>query len=233
MLTETNKIENKKRPTLESIDTQGELLWTVKEELTSDFMKRLKSIHVLPHAGIKAVWAIVWHKVLKKQIVSFGNVLSGRSSCLPEHRELIGVMINIVPVCFDFRKSMTFHDFLQETQKEHVMQMKYEYFPLDAIGWPVKKIYDAMDCIIVYNHPSTLISNVNNRILSPLNLRINNEKTYDIINCELSLSFSYDRQLQIQASYNRKFYTEQDVKSMMHSFEKTLRDINDEINALI
>ena len=233
MLSETNKIENKMRPTVETIDTQSELLWTVREELVSAFMGHLKNIHVLPHAGIKAVWAIVLHKVLKNDIVSFGNVLSGRSSCLPEHRDLIGVMINVVPICIDFRNILTFRDFLMEMQKRHVMEMKYEYFPLDAIGWTIKKLYDAMDCIIAYNRPSLLIDNINNRILAPLNLKICNEKTYDIINCKVSLSFSYDRQLQIQVLYNRKFYTEQDIKDMMHLFEITLQDINNDIDALI
>lgn len=123
----------------------------------SDEVRQFAKTHSLTlHTIFSAVWGL-WLSVLSGQNdVVFGNVVSGRSADMESVQDLVGAVINTIPVRMVLDEGADLLQWLKRVQEEQAASQRYELHPLADI---VKLAETAkgrllFDSILVFeNHP--------------------------------------------------------------------------------
>ncbi|KAJ1972547.1 hypothetical protein H4R34_005373, partial [Dimargaris verticillata] len=97
---------------------------------------------------LKAAWALVLHWYTGQTQVVFGHTVSGRNLDLPHIDQLMGCLINTVPVCVSIDPLNTLRDLLYSVAHESVAMTTHEYCHLSTIQ---KCTADRLDMYSLFN----------------------------------------------------------------------------------
>jgi len=75
---------------------------------------------------IQAAWAIAWHHLTGRERVVFGMTMSGRSANIPGISEMVGLLINSIPVAVSFDKERTVIEWMQELMSRQAELIEHE-----------------------------------------------------------------------------------------------------------
>ncbi|WP_454165032.1 non-ribosomal peptide synthase/polyketide synthase [Gordonia iterans] len=92
------------------------------------------------HAGVtlatvlQALWGVILSRVTGKQVVVFGETVSGRPADLDGVDTMVGLFINTLPVVVDVDPSVTFAELLARVQATKVRLLDQQHVGLAALG---------------------------------------------------------------------------------------------------
>ncbi|KAL1922696.1 uncharacterized protein VTP21DRAFT_10235 [Calcarisporiella thermophila] len=82
---------------------------------------------------LRAIWAIVLRHFTRCDDVIFGCVVMGRDESVDDITEMIGSLINTIPIRIVLNDSMTVNELLQAMQGFHIASHPYSHVPLSDI----------------------------------------------------------------------------------------------------
>lgn len=112
---------------------QNECHWQADERLYQD-IKQIAQQHCLTiNTLIKAAWALILARVNDQHQICFGATLSGRPSHLDDVENIVGQLIQSVPVCTALDPQRKVLDWLQGLQREQLDHDRHCHLGLTAI----------------------------------------------------------------------------------------------------
>lgn len=136
------------------------------DELSAKIIKFCSEKRITENSFISASWAILLHLLCSIGKVSFGSVVSQRSHDLERSNEIIGPLINLVPIVIEIDNQLTLNDYLHYVQKELMKSFQFSYLPMTNIlnNVPVKdakrvieqKFFDTIISVEKYFHENNL-----------------------------------------------------------------------------
>lgn len=109
---------------------------TLSPEATEALGAMCRSRHLTLNSAVMGAWAFVLSRYTDRDDVVFGSTVSGRSPELTGADDMVGLLINTLPVRVEFDDEAAVGDWLASIQADQAEQRQYEYTPLFAIqGW--------------------------------------------------------------------------------------------------
>lgn len=113
---------------------QYERAETVFSAAETNEISRFAAKHQLTVNTIfQAAWGIYLFATSEKPDIVFGGVVSGRPADLENGEDLVGVLINTLPIRFKYDSETKNSTWLQTIQKKQSRLRQYEYLPLKTI----------------------------------------------------------------------------------------------------
>lgn len=82
---------------------------------------------------VETIWGITLQVYNRVNDVVFGKVVSGRNAEIPNVEEMVGLLINTLPVRMDNRENLSFTDLAKSMQRQSIEGLKYGYCSLSEI----------------------------------------------------------------------------------------------------
>ncbi|KAG9398938.1 hypothetical protein AC1031_014020 [Aphanomyces cochlioides] len=117
----------------------------------------------------RVAWSIVLQQYTRRDYVKFGSVVSGRDTDLEGADQMIGVMINTVPVLVNVTPTLTVSEVISSVHTYSVELLRHAHYSLaDIKSWSgASTTDDIFETILVYeNYPSVDGSKFNGRPFS-------------------------------------------------------------------
>ncbi|WP_170936679.1 non-ribosomal peptide synthetase [Paenibacillus aquistagni] len=130
---QTNSLSIPKHQTVpdEYLSKQQKIQLSVEE--TTKISDYCKSKGISMNAFVTAAWGLLLCQYNNQNDVVFGTVVSGRPSALHRSNEIIGLMINTIPVRITFNEQDSFDLIVSKTQLNLFEAEPYSYYDLAAI----------------------------------------------------------------------------------------------------
>jgi len=102
-----------------------------QSELLKEFSKNQA---VTLNATLQALWALLLSKLLRSDHIVFGSTVNGRTGTgLKNAEEIIGMFMNVIPVCVSINDKETIAQLVKDIQTFQNEVLKYEYLSLKDI----------------------------------------------------------------------------------------------------
>ncbi|KAH9190127.1 hypothetical protein AeNC1_007894 [Aphanomyces euteiches] len=137
--------------------------------LPPDLRSVCKRLSTTASTLFRAAWSIVLQQYTRRDYVKFGSVVSGRDTDLEGADEMIGVMINTVPVLVNVTPTLTVSQVISSVHTYSVELLRHAHYSLaDIKSWAAASTTDDIfETILVYeNYPSVDGSKFNGRPFS-------------------------------------------------------------------
>ncbi|MCG8157285.1 amino acid adenylation domain-containing protein [Brenneria goodwinii] len=117
------------------------------DELSAKITKFCSGNGITENSFVSASWAILLHVFCSIEKVTFGSVVSQRSHDLERSNEIVGPLINIVPVVVAIDRQLTLIDYLRYVQKELMQSYQHSSLPITKIlrNVPARDSKNAID----------------------------------------------------------------------------------------
>ncbi|EBR9320172.1 hypothetical protein CC707_22680 [Salmonella enterica subsp. enterica serovar Panama] len=117
------------------------------DELSAKITKFCSGNGITENSFVSATWAILLHVLCSTEKVTFGSVVSQRSHDLERSNEIVGPLINIVPVVVAIDRQLTLIDYLRSVQKELMQCYQHSGLPITKIlrNVPTRDAKNAID----------------------------------------------------------------------------------------
>lgn len=112
---------------------QGEVARTLRAGLSATLTARAREREVTLNTVVQAAWAIVLAHRTGRTDVGFGSTLSGRPADLDGAQDMIGMLVNTVPVWVRTTPDDTLSDVLDQVHRQRVGLMRHDYLGLGDI----------------------------------------------------------------------------------------------------
>lgn len=103
------------------------------DELSAKIKKFCSGNGITENSFVSAGWAILLHVLCSIENVTFGSVVSQRSHDLERSNEIVGPLINIVPVVVAIDRQLTLIDYLRYVQKALMQSYQHSGLPITKI----------------------------------------------------------------------------------------------------
>lgn len=200
-----------------------------KVELYLDASLR-KQLHLLAHdLGVTAntvyqgAWALMLQRVLRTNRVCFGAPRACRHSAFPGSEDLVGLLMNVVPVIVDFQEGDTIYAFLQRLRTAWTAARDHERYSFaeltDSHGVPRPVPYQSLlGCEYSdLNNPDWALEGEEN-ISCELRAQTN---------MPLSIQFFDSKQCRLEITYNNQEYRHQAIESLAQCLVYVLEQLVD------
>ncbi|MNW42082.1 Plipastatin synthase subunit C [compost metagenome] len=111
----------------------GQFKLQLSSEETNNIAEYCKSIGISMHAFVTTIWGLLLCQYGNQNDVVFGSVVSGRSATLERSSNMIGLMINTIPVRVSYDGNDSVECILKQTQLHLYESEPYSYYDLSAI----------------------------------------------------------------------------------------------------
>ncbi|CAM5480658.1 Carrier domain-containing protein OS=Lysinibacillus sphaericus OX=1421 GN=LS41612_16120 PE=3 SV=1 [Lysinibacillus sphaericus] len=121
----------------------------------SSILKNLaKSMNVTLSSLFHTAWSVLLSKFLLNDDVMFGTVVSGRSSEIKQVGEIIGLLINTVPVRTKLDKNSSFIEQVKRHHSEAIDKSEHDYYPLYDLQSKILNNNVKIDHVLIFeNYP--------------------------------------------------------------------------------
>ncbi|MFD0631693.1 condensation domain-containing protein [Catenulispora yoronensis] len=102
-------------------------------EATAALVAAARARGLTPNTLVQGVWALVLASLTRQPDVVFGATVSGRSPEVPGIEDIVGLLINTVPVRVALDPAMPFAELLATVQKQQAALSPYHHVGLPAI----------------------------------------------------------------------------------------------------
>ncbi|WP_329430388.1 AMP-binding protein [Streptosporangium sp. NBC_01495] len=104
------------------------------QELTESLTARARECGVTVNSAVQAAWAVLLSHLAGQPDVVFGSTVSGRPADLPGASDMIGMLVNTVPVRVRLNAGDTFRQVAQEVQRQRLRLMEHDHLGLPDIN---------------------------------------------------------------------------------------------------
>ncbi|KAK2611658.1 hypothetical protein N8I77_004988 [Diaporthe amygdali] len=201
--------------------TQGESRRRLSIKM-SQMIEAAKERGVTTAALVYSAWAILLSRYCDSKTVVLGAVLSGRSLPLDGVEKIIGPMVNTLPMPAAVNPDMAVSELLQQTFRSLCRLLDFQWTPnsliQEATGSLGTEYYDTL-LAIQYDFPASEWHGHEPRMCSP---------PYDVSyveNTEMPLTVMLDvidEHLDVRFMYNKSYFRDSMIDSMMSHFENIL-----------
>lgn len=117
------------------------------DELSAKITKFCSGNGITENSFVSASWAILLHILCSIDKVTFGSVVSQRSHDLERSNEIVGPLINMVPVVVAIDRQLTLIDYLHYVQKVLMQSYRHSTLPITKIlrNVPMQDAKNAID----------------------------------------------------------------------------------------
>jgi amino acid adenylation domain-containing protein/thioester reductase-like protein/non-ribosomal peptide synthase protein (TIGR01720 family) len=113
--------------------SSGSVLYNIPKEDADTILSFAKRSGVTPGTVLQAAWALVLSVNSRETDVVFGSPVAGRSADVAGVENLVGMLINSLPIRVKLHPSQSIGDWLQSIQASASDSRQYEWFPLTTI----------------------------------------------------------------------------------------------------
>ncbi|MEH6413517.1 non-ribosomal peptide synthase/polyketide synthase [Pseudomonas sp. CGJS7] len=125
------------------------------EDLSARLVQQARSVGVTMNTLIQAAWAILIGHLCGRDDVVFGATVSGRPPELPGVEQMLGLLINTVPVRLQLRPEETLRQLLLRLQEQQSALLDYQHLSLVEIQRLTGVEHELFDTQVVFeNYPS-------------------------------------------------------------------------------
>ncbi|WP_332629897.1 amino acid adenylation domain-containing protein [Halalkalibacter flavus] len=146
-------------PALSDVEVEqkdSHIFWEVNQELSRELREFAAMNHVTVNVLLQVIWSIVLKEISQKEKIVFGIVSSGRSSQLSRSEEIVGLLINTLPVITEIKETDSIKNVLKESQNTLNHMLEYSQISLVDIKQytNIRKEDPLFETLFVYeNYP--------------------------------------------------------------------------------
>ncbi|MFC0562219.1 non-ribosomal peptide synthetase [Halalkalibacter alkalisediminis] len=143
-------------PDVKADQKDSHIFWELSHELSRELREFAAINHVTVNVLLQLIWSIVLKEMSQKEKIVFGIVSSGRSSQLYRSEEIVGLLINTLPVITEIKEPANIKEVLKEFQNTLNHMLEYSQISLVDIKQytNVKKEDPLFETLFVYeNYP--------------------------------------------------------------------------------
>jgi amino acid adenylation domain-containing protein len=214
---------------------------------TTDFsrLKQLAAFHRVPvNTLISTAWSLILSLYSGQQDVLFGITVSGRTAPLPAIEQLVGVMINTLPLRVQIDQQQTLSQLIRQVFASHAQIAQHEHSSLADIGQLSAVQGSLFDTLMVFeNYPlagqatpaqpegAEYDSNssaylLNHEIIAEHGIEAVQLK--EDTNYPLTLTLFPGEQLLIRLLFDRSHFDQSLIQPMLDNFAALLRHMNND-----
>ncbi|KAH9122488.1 hypothetical protein AeMF1_006238 [Aphanomyces euteiches] len=161
-----------------------------------------KHLGTTPSTIFRAAWAIVLQQYTRCEYVKFGSVISGRDTDVDGADQMIGVMINTVPILAHVSSELSLEQVISDMHNYSIDLVRHSHCGISDIKtWSnAKTADDIFETIIVYeNYPS--VDTADDKIDRAFSLRMIEMKEYADAKMSIAIVPELDEYF-VKISYN-------------------------------
>ncbi|CAK4693042.1 unnamed protein product [Aphanomyces euteiches] len=212
------------KPT-ESHDGENKYASTATEVKLPDLSEVCKHLGTTSSTIFRAAWSLVLQQYTRSEYVKFGSVVSGRDTDVEGVDQMIGVMINTVPILVHVAPSLSISDVISSVHDYSVELVRHTHCSLtDIKSWSSAAMTDELfETILVYeNYPSVEDNILNSR---PFELDVTYLTEHIDVGVSLAIAPSQEDGYHIYFSYNSTLASSFMVEMMRDRFVSVLAKI--------
>ncbi|MCP4151252.1 MAG: hypothetical protein GY757_26145, partial [bacterium] len=202
-------------------------VFSLDETVTDQLVKRAAEACVTFTTLFKAAWGRVLQQLTGSDDVVFGMVVSGRPPEIEGIQEIIGLLVNIIPVRTKPAEPGSLFQYLEELQQQEVLSKNFEYLSLseiEALKPPEKRWVDSLLAIEnddIEDHFQSLYTG------KDTGFEIKNLENNEETNFDFTVGIVPGKRIRVIFLYNTAAYKEALVTEVAGLFEKVLKEIAD------
>lgn len=186
---------------------------TLSREATAALGTMCRARHLTLNSAVMGAWAFVLSRYTDRDDVVFGSTVSGRSPELAGADDMVGLLINTLPVRVEFDDGATVGDWLASIQADQAEQRQYEYTPLYAIqGWcdlpQNERLFDTVYLFENYRKGGSLED-------LGQSLGVRDIDWYERTNYPIAVLAVPGEELSLKAIYHRQSFSEASVERLL------------------
>uniref|UniRef100_A0A486XPV7 Non-ribosomal peptide synthetase modules, pyoverdine @ Siderophore biosynthesis non-ribosomal peptide synthetase modules n=1 Tax=Rheinheimera sp. BAL341 TaxID=1708203 RepID=A0A486XPV7_9GAMM len=202
-------------------------------EQTDQFRNLAKSYNITLNTLVQAAWSLLLHMYSGKDVVCFGETVSGRPAELNGIEQMVGLFINSLPVCVEFKQDESLADWLRKIHADGAKRGEYGFLPLAQIQ--EQSCFDAQvqlfSTLVVFdNYP---ISEVVEDNFNKPDLEVIDVHNFAGTNYDLTLDVSPTDNLKVKFSYSNSIFNDATIVNIKAHFEQVLEQFLDNQNKRI
>ncbi|MCY8823358.1 non-ribosomal peptide synthetase [Bacillus atrophaeus] len=187
------------------------------EEIASHFKVTLNNI-------IQALWSFQLQKYNNSKDSVFGFVVSGRNPEVKAIEEMVGLLINTIPLRVDSTNLKSFRDLVQQVRVSTLNIRNYDDYPLADLQALSEMNGELFNHIMVFENFPIDMEKINTS-LNETGLQFLDYEVFEQTNYDFNLIVSYEKELYIRYSYNENRINEQTVQMIAKHFENLVEEI--------
>ena len=192
------------------------------EETTRRMEELARRAKVTMSTIVEAAWAIMLSRHSGEKDVVMGVTVSGRTAPLDGIEEMVGLLINTLPLRVEVREEQEVEEYLRQVQRRQARVMDYEYSPLMKVqGWsevgPGRRLFETI--VVVQNYPSVGAA-IQQR--AGKEMRIEEVRGREKVNYPLMVMAAAGKQMTIRVSYDERRYEEVEIERVTDEMKQVM-----------
>jgi len=160
---------------------------------------------------LQVAWALLLSQYSGDNQVTFGFTFSGRSSNALKANQMVGLLINTVPVLVQFNDDLSLLAVCKKINIDNRQVERHSYLSIYQISEAVGKDVSFDSLLVVENHPLTSIKPLTGKV------KLRNIVCHDASNYPLTLVFiPMDDSLQLKILYKHSLFEENKIVSLVN-----------------
>ena len=208
----------------EQESVRAEYTQTFESDLTTRLQIAAKHYKVTVNAMIQAAWGILLGRYNDRHDVMFATVVSGRPSEIANIEQMVGLLINAVPVRVSFTESETVSALLSRLHQHNSDSQPYQFLPIAE----TQPQHGAPDHLLVFENYNLQARETSRQ----QKLAITDVQTREETNYDLTLVINPGQDWQLTCLYNTRRYSEQYIQQVVQHFTTLLSELaglNDQV----
>ncbi|MCW2917361.1 MAG: non-ribosomal peptide synthetase [Actinomycetia bacterium] len=206
-------------------EAAGCVTLTVSQARTAGLNEFARRHQVTLNTLVQAAWALLLSRYLGTDDVVFGMTVSGRPADLPGVEDMVGLLINTLPVRLRPQPQIALAEWLRQVQAQLMESLQYDYTPLASIqGWcglpPDTPLFESI--VVFENYPVQQATGS-----GPVALEMREVENLAQINYPLTLSAAPGDVLPLQLWYDQDRFPKAAVTRMLGHLRTLLENMAD------
>lgn len=194
---------------------------TLDRKFTDQLKSLARSSQITLNTLLQGAWAVLLSRYTGEREIVFGSVVSGRSGGLPKMENMVGLLINILPVRMKVEEDLPAVEWLKRIQTQLVQLHQYEHSPLVKIHhWSeVSRGQGLFESVFVFeNYPIDPLL-----FERPGGLQIESAHFVEQTNYPLNIMAMADEELTIKILYDQQHFEKQMIQRILGHFQIWLK----------
>jgi len=189
----------------------------VSAETTAALAELARSCHTTVSTVLQGAWAQILMWLTGQHDVAFGTAVSGRPVDVPGADEMVGLLINTVPVRASITPATTVADLLAQIQGEHNDTLEHDHLALNEIHRATghEQLFDTMFVYENYPLDTTAWSGVQG-------LAINGYTNREYNHYPLSVQAVPGNELELRVEFDVEVFTTARIEKLADRFRRVL-----------
>ncbi len=197
----------------------------IDEDETTDLNRLARKHQVTVNTLFQTSWGVLLQKYNNTDDVVFGVVVSGRPSEIEGIENIIGLLINTIPIRIKCPESVEFSQLLTDIQKNSISSKSYEYLSLAEIQANSALKGNLIDHIFIFENYPLQDKIKNAGAYQYLGFKIEEMEIQEQTNYDLDISIIPGGRFIINYSYNALVYGRDLIESTAAHFLHILRQV--------